>query len=320
MKKRAFTLVELLVVISIIAILLAILIPAMNRAKETAKRIICSNQQKQVALGMNTYISDYDGMLPWYGGIDPLFTPPHCSSAADAEDYERHPYVAFKGDKDKVNWLEGGVSTGDPIPMRLGCLYKRAIIKNAKVFYCPSNKTTGYRYEDYIEPLAPNTSKEWGTLDQKVNVDSNPWVRVGLTYYPVGAKGCRLDVLGTPRVTPRKFEQMDSQKPFLADRIWNSTKNPDKGLYVSGMYDLSHNNGRLLAFNATFKGGQVIFFKGKRTKTSTNVGGTIIYKDVFDEDLWDGFTKGAWDNASGKTQSLDSYRFFYYKIFSFVQQ
>jgi prepilin-type N-terminal cleavage/methylation domain-containing protein len=326
--KRAFTLVELLVVISIIAILLAVLIPAMNRAKETAKRIICSNQQKQIALGLNTYVNDYDGLMPWYGGKDPLFLPPHAPDAGtDAEDNERHPYVAFKGDSDKTEWLEGGVSSGAPIPMRLACLYRRGIIKVGKVFYCPSNKAVQYRYDDYINPRTPNVSKEWGTLPQMCNDPSkspspdNSWVRTGLTYYPISVKG-RLDNYGIPIVTARKFESMDSQKPFLADRIWNSTT-PEKGssLLVSGMYDLSHDNGKLLAFNATFKGGQVIYFKGKRANTSTTIMGRTIFKDVFDEQLWDGFIRNIWARVDNNgIIDSDSYRYFYYTIFRLIQQ
>jgi prepilin-type N-terminal cleavage/methylation domain-containing protein len=328
--KKGFTLVELLVVISIIAILLAVLIPAMNRAKETAKRIICSNQQKQVALGLNTYISDYDGLLPWYGGLDPLFLPPHNTDPKDPAtanpiDSERHPYVAYRNNTDDTPGKYNDPVTLLPTPMRLACLYARKIIKTGKVFYCPSNKAVQYRYEDYINPRLPNVSKEWGTLPQMTNdpvVTQNNWVRTGLTYYPVAVKGASLvDDFGTPIVTARKFETMNSQKPFLADRIWNSSSNPEKGtnLWVSGMYDLSHNNGKLLAFNATFKSGEVVYFKGKRTKTSTVVKGLTVFTDVFDEDLWDGFAHGIWDGATDSTISGDSYRYFYYNIFGLVQ-
>ena len=59
-KKRGFTLVELLVVISIIALLLAIIIPSMNKARETAKRVICSNQLKENARAIAIYADAYD--------------------------------------------------------------------------------------------------------------------------------------------------------------------------------------------------------------------------------------------------------------------
>jgi prepilin-type N-terminal cleavage/methylation domain-containing protein len=312
MKKRAFTLVELLVVISIIAILLAVLIPAMNRARETAKRVVCSNYQKQVALGLNTYISDYDGFLPWYGGRDPLYQPPFCS--ATPTDSERHPYIAFRGDVDDTTYWEGGKINGTPIAMRLGCLYRRGVIKNAKIFYCPSSKSPQYRYEDYIDPLPPNTSNEWGTVPQKINEPcppGNQWVRLGLTYYPVYNNTSKwFDDYGTPLVTPRKFDQMDTQSPFLSDRIWNTSA----GTGIDGMNNLTHNNGKLLAFNATFKGGQVIYIKGKRTTGKDPITGKYI--GVFNEELWKGFGLGTWDYLG---QKGDSYRFFYYNIFTQIQ-
>jgi prepilin-type N-terminal cleavage/methylation domain-containing protein/prepilin-type processing-associated H-X9-DG protein len=65
--KRAFTLVELLVVISIIALLLAILMPALQRARELARSTVCLSNQRQIGLGFAMYTGESRGKLPPYG-------------------------------------------------------------------------------------------------------------------------------------------------------------------------------------------------------------------------------------------------------------
>jgi len=69
--KRAFTLVELLVVIGIIAVLIAMLLPALNRAREQARAVQCLSNMRQLAMANAVYISSFDGWnVPFFNGKD----------------------------------------------------------------------------------------------------------------------------------------------------------------------------------------------------------------------------------------------------------
>src|SRR5690242_17534102 len=61
---RAFTLVELLVVIAIIAVLLAILLPVLSGAREYARQAKCASNMRQIVLAMLMYANDNEGTLP----------------------------------------------------------------------------------------------------------------------------------------------------------------------------------------------------------------------------------------------------------------
>ena len=72
---KKFTLIELLVVIAIIGILAAMLLPALSMARQTARRISCTNNMKQCGLSMYMYNGDFESYFPPVHGVNPYTTP-----------------------------------------------------------------------------------------------------------------------------------------------------------------------------------------------------------------------------------------------------
>jgi len=101
-RKRGFTLIELLVVIAIIAILAAMLFPVFARARESARKIQCLSNVKNIALAVQMYLSDYDRFPPaehdadvraWFEDKGCDLSPGCCPNATLANPYLRWPVV-----------------------------------------------------------------------------------------------------------------------------------------------------------------------------------------------------------------------------------
>ncbi|MHC4705150.1 MAG: type II secretion system protein [Planctomycetota bacterium] len=89
-KQKGFTLIELLVVIAIIAILMAILMPALNRVREQGKRIVCESNLKTLTLSWIMYADENDGKIAnGAGGFHYVRSGGHTENGAATNIIER---------------------------------------------------------------------------------------------------------------------------------------------------------------------------------------------------------------------------------------
>ncbi len=118
-----FTLVELLVVVAIIAILAALLLPALASAKAQGRRVACISNLRQIGIAIESYASDASGNIP-YGPKAPPFTSPL-------------DFYTATGVPTSLLSLGSGTPLGQPVA--LGLLLPGCLAATPKVLFCPGS-------------------------------------------------------------------------------------------------------------------------------------------------------------------------------------
>ena len=123
--RPGFTLIELLVVIAIISLLVSILIPSLNKARELAKKAVCASNMRNIGLASNIYSNEYDGDFPSVNGNTYGYT---------ADVWAMGIYTWATGGQDDV-WM--GAYPELAIPNEDRVLYKFA--DGVEIWKCPSD-------------------------------------------------------------------------------------------------------------------------------------------------------------------------------------
>jgi competence protein ComGC len=234
---RAFVLIEMLVILTVVALFAAVTVPALLSAREPVMRAQCVNNLRQIAAGWSLYQEQFDRIMPC-----------HWPGYTDGSAIKSNPWRTYEACRVVPGTTQLTSNTDPPNAdgfWNLGLLFASGLIPGPRPFYCPASgrvrRSFSYEYYTTISNTWPSTPV--GSSDDKVRASYNYCPQLRVTENS-GLPGIRV-----PKVAPNftLWTALDGGKSIATDLVNSSSS-------------ISHlASGRIAGLNALFPDGRVVF-------------------------------------------------------------